>query len=119
MCILHLILTQVPSITSRSEATSIFFPLGWVAECHRCGKLGKFRNVFEGRPFQHSTGDGKYCGYFRLNPRKMGTPAPSPIAPLAVPEPSQSIPIAPEISPDVESSPTLDALPDFPPTTAA
>jgi hypothetical protein len=46
---------------------------GWIAECHKCGKIGKFRHVFEGRPFQHSTGDGKYCGYFRLNPRKMGT----------------------------------------------
>lgn len=49
---------------------------GWIAECHRCGKIGKFRNVFEGRPFQHSTGDGKYCGYFRVNPRKIGTVLP-------------------------------------------
>lgn len=49
---------------------------GWVAECHKCGKIGKFRNVFEGRPFQHSTGDGKYCGYFRLNPRKIGSAPP-------------------------------------------
>lgn len=32
--------------------------------------------MFEGRPFQHSTGDGKYCGYFRLNPRKIGSAPP-------------------------------------------
>lgn len=46
---------------------------GWVANCHSCGKVGKFRHNFEGRPFQHSTGAGKYCGYFKVNPRKITT----------------------------------------------
>ena len=43
---------------------------GWIAGCSRCGKLGKYRSPAEGRPFQHSTGIGSYCGYFRLNPRR-------------------------------------------------
>mmetsp|Transcript_6758 Transcript_6758/g.10174 ORF Transcript_6758/g.10174 Transcript_6758/m.10174 type:complete len:438 (+) Transcript_6758:200-1513(+) len=43
---------------------------GWVAACSRCGILGKYRPPSEGRPFQHSTGVGAYCGYFRVSPRR-------------------------------------------------
>ena len=41
----------------------------WVANCSACGKVGKYRHPSEGRLFQHSTGSGKYCGYYRDNPR--------------------------------------------------
>lgn len=65
------------SVTSTPKL-NIHSPLdphtGWVAECHKCKKLGKFRHSFEGRSFQHSTGSGKYCGYFRVNPRKIDNP---------------------------------------------
>ena len=56
---------------------------GWIAGCSRCGKLGKYRSPAEGRPFQHSTGIGSYCGYFRLNPRRGYTQGtrPNPLSP--------------------------------------
>ena len=49
---------------------------GWIADCHACGREGKYRPPTEGRPFQHSTGMGKYCGYFRVNPRRASEPSP-------------------------------------------
>ena len=49
---------------------------GWIADCHACGREGKYRPPSEGRPFQHSTGMGKYCGYFRVNPRRASEPSP-------------------------------------------
>lgn len=52
------------------DETSYSMQTGWVADCSKCGKLGKYRPPSEGRPFQHSTGMGKYCGYFRVNPRQ-------------------------------------------------
>lgn len=60
--------TSTPRVTLHSPLDP---HTGWVAECHKCGKIGKFRHNFEGRSFQHSTGNGKYCGYFRVNPRKI------------------------------------------------
>ena len=53
------------------DSSSYNFNTGWVAECSKCGRIGKFRSPQEGRPFQHSNGQGKYCGYFRNNPRMM------------------------------------------------
>lgn len=57
--------------TTRKARTATTYDVftGWVAACHTCGKEGKYRPSCEGRPFQHSKGNGKYCGYFRLNPR--------------------------------------------------
>jgi hypothetical protein len=50
--------------------TSYDYKTGWVANCSTCGKLGKYRHPTQGRVFQHSSGTGKYCGYFRDNPRR-------------------------------------------------
>ena len=55
----------------RRSNTTYYMPTGWVAECHSCGKLGKYRPVSEGRPFQHSIGGGQYCGYFKNNPQRV------------------------------------------------
>jgi hypothetical protein len=49
--------------------TSYDLKTGWVANCSTCGKVGKYRHPTQGRVFQHSSGTGKYCGYFRDNPR--------------------------------------------------
>ena len=45
---------------------------GWVANCTTCGKVGKYRSPSNGRAFQHSYGSGEYCGYYRINPRRIG-----------------------------------------------
>jgi hypothetical protein len=50
--------------------TSYDFKTGWVANCSTCGKVGKYRHPTQGRVFQHSSGTGKYCGYYRDNPRR-------------------------------------------------
>jgi len=65
------ILLPTSALRNRTrDSTTYDFETGWVADCHKCGREGKFRAPSEGRPFQHSTGLGKYCGYFRVNPRK-------------------------------------------------
>ena len=50
--------------------TSYDYKTGWVADCSTCGKVGKYRGHEQGRLFQHSTGTGRYCGYYRINPRR-------------------------------------------------
>jgi hypothetical protein len=54
----------------KRSKTSYDLKTGWVANCSTCGKLGKYRHPSQGRVFQHSSGTGKYCGYFRDNPRR-------------------------------------------------
>mmetsp|Transcript_7021 Transcript_7021/g.11737 ORF Transcript_7021/g.11737 Transcript_7021/m.11737 type:complete len:571 (-) Transcript_7021:95-1807(-) len=56
----------------RRYETTYDIKTGWVANCSTCGKLGKYRHPSQGRVFQHSSGTGKYCGYFRDNPRQEG-----------------------------------------------
>ena len=53
----------------RRHDTTYNYQTGWVANCSTCGKVGKYRHPSEGRVFQHSSGSGKYCGYYRDNPR--------------------------------------------------
>ena len=53
----------------RRYDTTYDYQTGWVANCSSCGKVGKYRHPSEGRVFQHSSGSGKYCGYYRDNPR--------------------------------------------------
>ena len=48
--------------------TTYDYRTGWVAKCSTCGKFGKYRHPSEGRVFQHSSGSGKYCGYYRDDP---------------------------------------------------
>lgn len=65
------------------EETTYGLDTGWVADCSNCGKMGKYRPPSDGRPFQHSSGVGKYCGYFRVNPRQRQPslpPAPPPVS---------------------------------------
>ena len=59
---------------------------GWIANCSTCGKVGKYRNPKDGRVFQHSLGNGSYCGYYRDNPRKVGEEG------VEVGEPPQNLP---------------------------
>ena len=53
----------------RRMETSYDYKTGWIANCSTCGKVGKYRHPAQGRVFQHSLGSGRYCGYYRDNPR--------------------------------------------------
>ena len=53
----------------RRDDTTYDQRTGWIANCSKCGKVGKYRHPSAGRGFQHTSG-GKYCGYYLINPRR-------------------------------------------------
>ncbi len=50
---------------------NIIYTGAWVADCHACGKVGPYRDPSCGRPRQHNGVNQKYCGYFRVHPRRV------------------------------------------------